>query len=182
MKIISTSGKWYLMDDSNADVVLTPLDENKVYSIIKTTQTTRSYTANRALHKYFAIVAELLNDAGYSVQYVLNRKRDSKIEKVMDWLYNKTGSELVIKVKEKILSHTDTQISWTGENVKNLLWRPFQKALTSKESTTKISSKDIDLIHRELDKYLSTTYGIESVPFPSIENMLFEQMIKNENI
>ncbi len=180
MKITNSKGKWYLLDDRKDEIVLTPLDENMTYATTKQSQKTRTYLANAALHKYFSLTATALNDAGYSVQYVLNRKRDAGIEKAMTWLHEQIGDDRVIKVKDKILSHKDASISWTGENVKNLLWRTFQKALVGKESTTQINSKDIDLIHRELDKYLSTTYGIESIPFPSQEELIFQQNYKDK--
>jgi len=180
MKIINNSNVWYLLDDSKEEIVLTPLDITKVYSVTKQSQTVRTLQANKALHKYYSLTAIALNDAGYSVQHVLNRKRDKKIEEVMNWLYEKLNSDLILKVKEKILGHSDVKISWTGENVKNLLWRTFQKALVDKESTTQISSKDIDIIYKELDKYLTVSYGIESIDFPSAESMIFQQNHKDK--
>jgi len=110
---------------------------------------------------------------------VLNKKRNDNIEKVFDWLYKKIPNELIVDVKEKILGHTDTPISWTTENVKNLLWRTFQKVLVDKESTTKISSKDIDVIYMHLDKYLFENYRIDSIDFPSEESMIFKQNYKD---
>jgi len=179
MKIINNKGKWYLLDDKE-DILLTPLDENKVYEIKSSTQTVRTYQSNRALHKYYSLVAESLNDAGYSVQFVLNKKRNEKIEKVLNWLYEKIPINIILTVKDKILGYTYTDISWTTENVKNLLWRTLQKALVGKESTTKISSKDIDVIYKYLDKYLSEKYGIESIDFPSEESIIFKNIIMKD--
>jgi len=175
MKIISNNGKWYLLNDKEKETTLTPLDENKVYTVTKQNQTVRTYQANKALHKYFSLVAEALNDAGYSVQYILYKKKNDLIEKLLDWLYDKLKNKLILKVKDRILGEEDVSISWTGENVKNLLWRTLQVALTNKESTTKIDSKDIDIIYKTLDKLLSEKYGLDSIYFPSEDSMILKQ-------
>jgi len=175
MKIVSNNGKWYLLNDKDKETTLTPLDKNKIYSIKNQTQTVRTYQANKALHKYFSLVAEALNDAGYSVQYILYKKKNDLIEKLLDWLYDKIKIKLILKAKDRILSEEEVSIPWTGENVKNLLWRTLQLALINKESTTKIDSKDIDIIYKTLDKLLSEKYGLESIDFPSEESMIFKQ-------
>ena len=94
----------------------------------------RSDTQNAALHKYFELLAQALNDGGYNVQLVL--------KEVVD-------------------------INWTKDLVKELIWRPIQKALTKKNSTTKLDkSMDIDLVYDHINRYLAERFHIH-VPFPN---------------
>ena len=66
----------------------------------------------------------------------------------------------------------DVDIQWTNYGVKEFLWRPIQKALIGKTSTTRIKTKDIDKIYDILNKTIAERTGV-SVPFPSIEEQMF---------
>jgi len=65
----------------------------------------------------------------------------------------------------------EVDIEWTTENVKNYIWRPVQKAQLGKESTTDLSTTDIDKIYETLTRHLGQKFGIY-VPFPSQEEPL----------
>ena len=65
-------------------------------------------------------------------------------------------------------------IPWDAYTTKNFLWRPVQRAMLGKISTTKLSTKDIDKIYDTVNKAVSERAGI-SVPFPSIENLREEE-------
>jgi len=94
----------------------------------------RTPQQNRAMHKYFELLAEALNDAGYTVQ--------------------------------KSLAQYKMELDWSPEMIKELVWRPTQKALLNKESTTELSkSKDIDIVYEHINRFISQM-GIESIPFP----------------
>ena len=96
----------------------------------------RTPKQNNALHQYFEMVAQTLNDAGYTVQLVLNEKMD---------------------------------LDWDKDMVKELLWRPAQKALIRKNSTTELEKqKDIDLVYDHLTRFLGERFGVY-VEFPSLE-------------
>lgn len=68
----------------------------------------------------------------------------------------------------------DVDIPWNSETVKEHLWRPIQKAELQKESTTRLSTKDIDAVYDTLNRHLGEKFGI-CVSFPSIEGMLLER-------
>ncbi len=109
---------------------------------IKIKEEERTDRQNKALHKYFELLAEALNDAGLDMRLVL---------------------------KETV------QINWTKDNVKNYLWRPLQKALLKKKSTTELDkAKDIDLIYDHLNRHLGERYGI-TVLFPSDEGTFLDE-------
>jgi hypothetical protein len=71
----------------------------------------------------------------------------------------------------------DVDIPWNSETVKEHLWRPIQKAELQKESTTKLSTKDIDAVYDTLNRHLGEKFDI-SVSFPSIEGMLLNRRVQ----
>ena len=97
---------------------------------------TRTLTQNRALHKFCALLAETLNDAGYDMKRV---------------------------IKE------DVDIPWSTQSVKDYLWRPIQKALTDKDSTTEITTVEPSDIHAVLTRHLGDKLGVEVPPWPTRE-------------
>lgn len=96
----------------------------------------RTGQQNKAMHKYFELLAKNLNDAGYTVQLVLKEKVD---------------------------------LDWTKDMVKELLWRPSQKAILRKRSTTELNKQEeITRVYDHLNRHISEKFGIH-VPFPSHE-------------
>ena len=72
------------------------------------------------------------------------------------------------------LIRPEIELSWTPYNVKEYLWRPLQKALTGKKSTTKLDkTQEIDLIYDNLNRIITerTKGEVQFPPFPSIENI-----------
>ncbi len=97
----------------------------------------RTNQQNKALHLYFEMVAQALNDAGLSQQVVLSKYK--------------------------------VELDWSKERVKENLWRPIQKALTHKTSTTELKKHgDIDPIYEHVNRFLSQM-GVH-VPFPVDES------------
>lgn len=62
-------------------------------------------------------------------------------------------------------------IPWTGESVKEYLWRPVQQAQVNKKSTTELTTSEIDEVFDTINRHLGTKFGIY-VPFPSIETLM----------
>ena len=62
---------------------------------------------------------------------------------------------------------------WNAYRVKELIWREVQKKMTGKESTTQITTKEIDEIFEVIHLALANK-GIE-IQFPSIETILLQQ-------
>ena len=61
----------------------------------------------------------------------------------------------VLKVLRK-----DAEIPWSGDSVKELLWRPVQIAMTGKESTTEATNVEYSDTHKVLDRHLSEKFGV----------------------
>ena len=139
-KIVSIKSKWFILTETSNGVELKPLDESKAYEVKSIKRNTRTLLQNSALHKYCALVAEALNDAGFSVQRVMENIKKAEVE-------------------------------WTMLSVKEIIWRNFQIALLDKKSTTELETNEVSKVYRNIDYWLSTKVGIESIPFPSIENI-----------
>ena len=65
----------------------------------------------------------------------------------------------------RTLKH-DAEIPWSPETAKEFLWRPIQKALTKKESTTEITTIEPTIIHETLCRHLGQKLGIDCPPWP----------------
>ena len=63
----------------------------------------------------------------------------------------------------------DVDIPWTTETVKNQLWRPIQKALTDKQSTTEITTVEPTAIHQVLSRHLGEKLGVTCPAWPTRE-------------
>lgn len=60
---------------------------------------------------------------------------------------------------------------WNATRVKELIWREVQKKMTGKQSTTELTTKEIDQIFEVIHQALASK-GIE-VDFPSIESIKY---------
>jgi len=59
------------------------------------------------------------------------------------------------------------EIWWTGDMVKEHLWKFFQKAKFGKESTTTLKKQEeIDSVHEDLMRNLGEKHHVEYIPFP----------------
>jgi hypothetical protein len=97
----------------------------------------RTIQQNRALHLYFQLLAERLNEAGLDMRVVLK---------------------------------PTVEIPWTKESVKDHLWRPVQEIYLRKDSTTELTTEEINKVYEVLNRFLGEKLGI-SEPFPSIEQL-----------
>jgi len=59
---------------------------------------------------------------------------------------------------------------WTPYMVKEYLFRPVQKSICGKQSTTKITTQEINQIFDVISKHLGEKFGLH-IPFPSIEEL-----------
>lgn len=96
----------------------------------------RTDKQNAAIHLWFTLLADELNERGYTVQMVLKQNID---------------------------------LDWNGSLVKELLWRPAQKKILNKESTTDLNKlEEIDLIFDHLNRHIGEKFQIH-IPFPQDE-------------
>ena len=67
------------------------------------------------------------------------------------------------------------EIPWSGDSVKEFLWRPIQEAQLNKKSTTELTTKEIDAFFDTITRHIGEKFGIY-VPFPSIDEVLNEKV------
>jgi len=65
------------------------------------------------------------------------------------------------------------EIPWSGATVKEYLWRPIMKAQLNKESTTELTTKDIDKVFDTINRHMGEKFGLH-LDFPSIEGLLMK--------
>jgi hypothetical protein len=76
----------------------------------------------------------------------------------------------------------DIDISWTGYNVKTYIWKPLQKLLTGKKSTTQLDKNgEINLIWDNLNRLIieKTKGNVQVPPFPSLDRMIESEFDTN---
>jgi hypothetical protein len=74
------------------------------------------------------------------------------------------------------------EITPTMELCKEYLFRPIMRAKYDKESTTELTTKELQGVIQDLDRFFLSKHKID-VPFPSAENLhLLEQLIKEYGI
>ena len=77
---------------------------------------------------------------------------------------------------QKTIEKSPIDIAWSRESVKELLWRPIQKTIHGKQSTTELDKhKEIDIVWENLNRFLASL-GVESVNFPSLEEIMNSQI------
>lgn len=90
-------------------------------------------------------------------------KQNNALHLYFMWLateLNLAGYTVQLVLKEKM------DLDFTPEMVKELLWRPAQKAILKKKSTTELKKlEDIDLVYEHLNRHLGEKFGIH-IPFP----------------
>jgi len=65
----------------------------------------------------------------------------------------------------------DVDIPWNTITVKEYLWKPIQNAQLGKESTTELTTKEIDEVFETLNRHLGDKLGVHVI-FPSIDSLM----------
>lgn len=82
---------------------------------------------------------------------------------------NDGGYDVQLVLKKKL------EMDWTPELIKEALWRPAQKVILKKRSTTELKKgEDIDKVFEHLNRHLGEKFGIY-VPFPHYEKGEYEK-------
>lgn len=66
----------------------------------------------------------------------------------------------------------EIEIPWSVWSVKDFLWRPIQKVMTGKKSTTEIDKIEPSEIWEVLMRHLGQKHGIEYIEFPNKKHEL----------
>ena len=67
----------------------------------------------------------------------------------------------------------EIEIPWTTQSVKDYLFRPVMKLMTSKQSTTRLAKiGEIEEIWDTVMRFLGQNHGVEYIPFPNDPNKI----------
>ena len=80
---------------------------------------------------------------------------------------------------QRVVLKPSIEIPWNKESIKNQLWRPVQIAQFGKESTTELSTKEIDEVYNTLNRHLSEKFEIH-ISWPSIEEIMNQLRLKDQ--
>ena len=102
----------------------------------------------------------------------LPQKRSSQQNKSLHVLFHNISFELNrigMEFTYNGIKGLEIQTTYTPEIVKEFLWKPLQNALLKKESTTKLTTQDINMIFEILGKWFSEKGVV--IDFPSAETI-----------
>ena len=131
----------------------------------------RTLTQNKALYRYFELVAQALNDSGQDMSMVLlgdDQKIRSKVDMVVKRYYGENKRGQFVQELMDIIWHcvAKMDLPWSKESVKEKLWKPIQRVVLGKDSTTELDTANPSEVYAILSRHLSEHHGI-NIEFPS---------------
>lgn len=117
-----------------------------------------------AMHRYFELLAQALNDAGYTQDVVLSHKLVQAIEALISLWGDGFHSTQLQATLDKYRPRA--KISWTKESVKEL-WRTLQRPMTNKESTEELTTGEVTRVHQEFEARIAEMTGVR-VEWPHV--------------
>lgn len=100
------------------------------------------------------------------------RQRTNKQSRAMHKMFSELADELNASGMDmKAVLKPEVDIMWNKDNVKEYLWKPIQKAMYQKESTTELETHEVDKVFSVLAKHLGEITGLD-IQFPSIEHYM----------
>ena len=92
-------------------------------------------------------------------------KQNAALHKYLEMLstaLNDAGLDMKKVLKPSV------DIPWNTVNAKEYLWKPIQKALLNKNSTTKADRNEYTQVYETLNRHTAEKFGV-SIPFPTRE-------------
>ena len=74
---------------------------------------------------------------------------------------NDSGFDMVAVLNDGV------SIPWSTESAKEHLWKPIQKAMLNKESTTEANTTDYSAVYEVLTRHLGSKLGIQCPAWPT---------------
>lgn len=115
---------------------------------------------------------------GGDKEYPLRTSQQNKALHVLFELLADKLNEAGLDMRKTLKPEID--IPWTGASVKEYLWRPVQFAQLDKDSTTELTTADVDKVFDTINRHLGEKFGLH-VPFPSIETVILRENRDGKN-
>ena len=99
-------------------------------------------------------------------------KRTKQQNKAIHLFFRQMSDELnEAGLDQRKVLKPGVDIPWTEQAIKEQIWRPVQKAMIGRESTTELSTKDIDKVFDTITRHIGEKFGL-FIDFPSIETQM----------
>lgn len=96
-------------------------------------------------------------------------KRTLQQNKAIHKLFTTLANDLNEKgLDMRVVLKPSYHLWWTPEMIKEHLWKPLQKVMYQKESTTELDTSQISKVYEQLAKIIGEKFGVE-IDFPSFE-------------
>lgn len=98
-------------------------------------------------------------------------KRTLQQNKAIHKLFSMLATDLNEKgLDARLILKPTYSIWWTDEMIKRDLWKPLQKAMFNKESTTELTTAEVGKVYEQLSKIIGEKHGVD-IHFPSEEEI-----------
>lgn len=111
-QVIHYGDKWWLVDNDQ----MTPLDKEKNYQVEESKDDTRTIMQNRALHKYYSMVAAALTDAGLDIKEVIKADVSWTMVSVKEIMWKKLQQVLLGKASTTKLKKHEIDVVYGHMN------------------------------------------------------------------
>lgn len=99
-------------------------------------------------------------------------QRTKQQNRAIHKLYTTLANDLNEKgLDARLILKPSYQIWWTPEMIKRDLWKPLQKVMYGKESTTELTTVEVSRVYEQLAKIIGEEHGV-SIDFPSAEALI----------
>jgi hypothetical protein len=100
-------------------------------------------------------------------------KLTRKQQNALHLLFEKMAKELNdcgLDMKKTLKPEID--IPWSKDTIKEMMWKPIQKAQLSKEHTSDLTRKEIDEVYDTINRLLGEKLKVQMPPFPNIRDLI----------
>jgi len=132
--------------------------------------TGRRWVVNSEFTKdqFLEYAEKLFEDHKYvTFTWVIGKKRSQAQNNALHlWLAHLAGvlNDAGLDMKKTLKPQAD--IPWTADRAKEFLWRPVQKVVLEKESTTEPTASEMVLVYEVLNRHMIEKFDV-SVPWPT---------------
>lgn len=107
------------------------------------------------------------------------KQRTQSQNKAMHLLFQKLADDLnSLGLEMKVVLKPAYQVWWDKDLVKEHLWKPMQKAILKKESTTELETFEVTKVYEAIAKGLGEKFGVE-IEFPSADEINKQNFYEN---
>jgi len=82
--------------------------------------------------------------------------------------------------KREIIPALKNDLPWSGDSVKNEVWRNIQVAMGYPRSTAKLKTDEVTKVFKMCNRFFSETFSLPFIDFPSRESQATEALLQSQ--